>query len=101
MQYSQLQRAMAAGVRIFEVLDLEPDVNDKPDAIELPEIDGEIKYNDVTFHYIPGTDVLKSVNLHIKARRERGAGGIYRSGQEHVGESAAPFGRCHRRIDNH
>ena len=67
MQYSQLQRAMAAGVRIFEVLDLEPDVNDKPDAIELPEIDGEIKYNDVTFHYIPGTDVLKNVNLHIKA----------------------------------
>ena len=32
MQYSQLQRAMAAGVRIFEVLDLDPDINDKPDA---------------------------------------------------------------------
>ncbi len=67
MQYSQLQRAMAAGVRIFEVLDLEPDVTDKPDAIALPQIDGEIRYNDVTFHYVPGTDVLKNVNLHIKA----------------------------------
>ena len=67
MQYSQLQRAMAAGVRIFEVLDLEPDVTDKPDAIALPQVDGEIKYNDVTFHYVPGTDVLKGINLHIKA----------------------------------
>ena len=42
MQYSQLQRAMAAGVRIFEVLDLKPEVVDKPDAVVLPEIEGEI-----------------------------------------------------------
>ena len=67
MQYSQLQRAMAAGVRIFEVLDLDPDILDKPDAVQLPEVKGEIRYNDVTFHYVPGTDVLKNVNLHIKA----------------------------------
>ncbi len=67
MQYSQLQRAMAAGVRIFEVLDLDPDINDKPDAIAMPEVKGEIRYNDVMFHYVPGIDVLKNVNLHIKA----------------------------------
>ena len=67
MQYSQLQRAMAAGVRIFEVLDLDPDVNDKPDAIAMPEVKGEIRYNDVVFHYVPGIDVLHNVNLHIKA----------------------------------
>ena len=67
MQYSQLQRAMAAGVRIFEVLDLDPDIMDKPDAAQLPEVKGEIRYNDVTFHYVEGTDVLKNVNLHIKA----------------------------------
>ena len=67
MQYSQLQRAMAAGVRIFEVLDLDPDINDKPDAVLMPEIKGEIRYNDVMFHYVPGIDVLKNVNLHIAA----------------------------------
>ena len=67
MQYSQLQRAMAAGVRIFEVLDLDTDINDKPDAITMPEVKGEIRYNDVMFHYVPGVDVLKNVNLHIKA----------------------------------
>jgi ATP-binding cassette subfamily B protein len=67
MQYSQLQRAMAAGVRIFEVLDLDPDVTDKPDAATLPQVRGEIRYNDVNFHYVPGVDVLKNVNVHIKA----------------------------------
>ena len=66
MQYSQLQRAMAAGVRIFEVLDLKPEVVDKPGAIKLPEIRGEIKFEDVSFHYVPGVEVLKGINLHIK-----------------------------------
>ena len=67
MQYSQLQRAMAAGVRIFEVLDLDPDINDKPDAVALPEVNGEIRYTDVTFHYVEGVDVLKNINVHINA----------------------------------
>ena len=67
MQYSQLQRAMAAGVRIFEVLDLEPDITDRPDAATLPEIQGEIRYQDVDFHYVEGVPVLRNVNLHIRA----------------------------------
>ena len=66
MQYSPLQRAMAAGVRIFEVLDLKPEVVNKPDAITLPEIKGEIKFEDVSFQYVENVDVLKEVNLHIK-----------------------------------
>ena len=66
MQYSQLQRAMAAGVRIFEVLDLKPEVEDDPDAPDLPEIRGEIEFQDVRFHYVPGIDVLEDINLHIR-----------------------------------
>lgn len=66
MQYSQLQRGMAAGVRIFEVIDLIPEVQDDPDAIDMPKIEGEIKFEDVSFHYVPGTDVLKNINLHIR-----------------------------------
>ena len=65
MQYSQLQRGMAAGVRIFEVIDLVPEVQDAPDAIDMPQIKGEIKFEDVSFHYVPGTDVLKNINLQI------------------------------------
>ena len=65
MQYSQLQRAMAAGVRIFEVLDLKPEVVDKEDATTLPEIQGTIKFEDVNFEYVKGVPVLKEINLHI------------------------------------
>jgi len=66
MQYSQLQRAMAAGARIFELLDVRPEVEDAPDAIEMPTIKGEIRFEHVWFHYVPGVDVLKEINLHIK-----------------------------------
>ena len=62
MQYSQLQRAMSAGVRIFEVLDLKPEVVDKPDAVKLPEINGEIKFENVSFQYVKDVDVLKAIN---------------------------------------
>ena len=67
MQYSQLQRAMAAGVRIFEVLDLDPDIMDKPNAATVPEVKGEIQYKDVNFHYVEGVEVLRNINVHINA----------------------------------
>ena len=65
MQYSQLQRAMAAGARIFEVLDLRPDVVDAKGAVDVADIRGEVKYDKVSFQYVPGVDVLKEVDLHI------------------------------------
>jgi len=66
MQYSQLQRAMAAGVRIFELLDVQPEVQDAPDAPEMPPVQGEIIFENVSFHYVPGVEVLKEINLHIR-----------------------------------
>ena len=66
MQYSQLQRAMAAGVRIFELLDLEPEVKDAPDAKIMPPIQGEVKFEGAYFHYVPGLDVLQDINLEVK-----------------------------------
>ena len=65
MQYSQLQRAMASGVRIFEIIDLKPEVRDAPDAREMPPIVGEVKYEGVNFHYVSGVEVLKDVNLQF------------------------------------
>ena len=67
MQYSQLQRAMASGVRIFEILDLRPQVVDAPDAADMPPIQGEVGYEGVGFHYVPGVDVLKDNDLHVSA----------------------------------
>ncbi len=65
MQYGVFQRSMAAGVRIFELLDLEPEVKDAPNAIEMPPIRGEIRFEEVSFHYVPGVTVLQDINLHI------------------------------------
>ena len=65
MQYSQLQRAMAAGVRIFEMLDVQPEVRDAPDAPAMPPIRGEIRFEHVSFHYVPGVEVLQDITLHI------------------------------------
>src|SRR5919108_3370445 len=66
MQYSQLQRAMAAGVRIFELLDVKPEVQDVPGAVEIPTVQGDIRFEHVSFHYVPGVDVLKDIDLNIK-----------------------------------
>ena len=65
MQYSQLQRAMAAGLRIFELLDLSPEVKDADDAIDMPTVQGDVRFEGVYFHYVKDVDVLKDVNLHF------------------------------------
>ena len=66
MQYSQFQRAMTAGVRIFELLDVEPEVVDRPGAPKLPSVKGEIRYEHVSFEYTAGMPVLQDINLHVK-----------------------------------
>jgi ATP-binding cassette subfamily B protein len=63
--YTELQRAMAGGQRIFEVIDAKVEVVDAPDAAELPPIKGEINYDHVSFQYVEGREVIHDVNLHI------------------------------------
>lgn len=67
MQFTQLQRAMASGSRIFDLLDVHPELADAPDAEDLPPITGHIRYQDVGFAYIKGKPVLHQVNLDIAA----------------------------------
>ncbi len=64
-QYSVLQSAMVAGERIFEVLDVEPEVQDKNDAYVLPQITGKVDYNHVTFGF-GETEILHDINLHVE-----------------------------------
>lgn len=66
LQYTQLQRAMAGGERIFEVLDTEPEITDKDDAIELEDIRGEVRFENVTHEYVEGVPVLRDFNLHVR-----------------------------------
>ena len=65
-EYGQLQRAMVAGDRIFEILDMKPEIEEKQDAVELPPIKGDIVYENVSFYYDEDTPVLKDVSLHIE-----------------------------------
>lgn len=66
MQYSVMQRAMASGQRLTEVLDVELDVTDKPDALELThDMDGRVEFDHATFGYDPGTPVLKDISFKV------------------------------------
>jgi ATP-binding cassette subfamily B multidrug efflux pump len=66
LQYTMLQRAMAGGERIFEVLDTEPRIKDKPDAIELETVEGRVDFEDVYFHYNETVPILRGITLHVQ-----------------------------------
>jgi ABC-type multidrug transport system fused ATPase/permease subunit len=66
MQYAQLQRAMAGGVRAFEVLDTKPEIVDAPDAIVLDDIEGRVTFDNVSFDYVEGVPVLREINLDVQ-----------------------------------
>ncbi|QQA42180.1 ABC transporter ATP-binding protein [Pelagovum pacificum] len=68
MQYSVMQRAMASGHRLTEVLDVPVSVADKPGAHPLDENDdGSVEFKDVTFGYNPKEPVLRDVNFRVNS----------------------------------
>ena len=66
MQYTMLQRAMAGGQRIFEVLETVPRIRDRDDAVELTEVEGRVDFDAVDFHYVEGVPVLEHFDLHVE-----------------------------------
>ncbi|MBI4499416.1 MAG: ABC transporter ATP-binding protein [Chloroflexi bacterium] len=66
MQYTQFQRAMVGGVRIFEILDARPEIQDAPDTVELPPVRGEVRFEQVSFQYHDNIPVLHDINLHVR-----------------------------------
>jgi ATP-binding cassette subfamily B protein len=69
MQYTAFQRAMAAGHRIFEVLDVPVTLVDLPGAIELDEANPTITFDHVTFGYDSSRPVLHDVSFEVKPRQ--------------------------------
>ncbi|WP_292086927.1 ABC transporter ATP-binding protein, partial [Mesorhizobium sp.] len=66
MQYSVMQRAMASGQRISEVLDVPVDVSDKDKAVKLSrDMDGSVEFRNVTFGYRQHLPVLKNVSFRV------------------------------------
>lgn len=64
--YGNIQRALAAAERVFEVLDTKSDIQEQPDAIALPTVQGHVAMNNVTFSYTPGHNALDNVSLEVK-----------------------------------
>jgi ATP-binding cassette, subfamily B, bacterial len=67
MWVGQYQRAMASGERIFEVLDVDRDIVERPEAGPLPDGPGHIRLEGVQFGYEPGRPVLCDVDLDVAA----------------------------------
>ncbi len=63
--FSELQRSLAAMERVFEILDMEPDKSDRPDAIEAPNIVDEIRFEAVEFEYREGRPVVCDFNVVV------------------------------------
>jgi subfamily B ATP-binding cassette protein MsbA len=64
--YGNIQKSLAAADRVFDTLDTEPDVQERPDAIELPTVKGRVAFNDVTFSYDDEHLALQDFNLIIE-----------------------------------
>jgi len=64
--YTTLQAAMAGGERVLDLLDTEPEVQDRPDAGDMPPIAGRVELRNVSFSYRGDTRVLHDVNLIIE-----------------------------------
>ncbi|MBI0105438.1 ABC transporter ATP-binding protein [Bifidobacterium polysaccharolyticum] len=64
--YNQLITCSAYLERIFETLDVHPEIEDRPGAIELPPVKGRVDFNDVVFKYEPGgRNILNLVDFHV------------------------------------
>lgn len=63
--YNQLITNIAGAERIFEILDTEPEIADRKGVTELPEIKGEVEFENVSFAYEKDTQVLDHVSFHI------------------------------------
>lgn len=61
--YGNIQKALAAAERIFEVLDTEPEIKEIPGAQDLPPVRGHVVFNNVTFEYKPGEPVLRNIDI--------------------------------------
>ena len=67
MQYTHFQRAMASGVRIFNLLDYKPEITDSKQSTPFEKFERTIELRDVSFGYEPNELVLKNINLRIEA----------------------------------
>jgi ATP-binding cassette subfamily B protein len=64
--YNSIQTALAGAERVFEIMDEKAEIADKPGAISLDDIRGDVVFDHVDFSYVPGVPVLKDMSFHAE-----------------------------------
>lgn len=63
--YAQMQNAVASAERIFNLIDTEPDVKDRPKTVEMETLEGDIRFENVHFHYEEDDPVIKGLSFNV------------------------------------
>jgi subfamily B ATP-binding cassette protein MsbA len=64
---SGIQMGLAATERFYKIIDQKPTIVSKPNAVDIKNVKGNIKFEDVTFNYLPDKTTLDNINLEISA----------------------------------
>ncbi|MEW6524735.1 MAG: ABC transporter ATP-binding protein [Bacillota bacterium] len=102
--YSQMLSAMASAERVFEFLDTKPEVYDRPGAIDIGTIAGDIEFEDVCFAYKGDAQVLHGISFSVKAGETLALVGPTGGGKSTIANLVARFYDPTRgvvRIDGH
>ena len=67
--FEDMQSGIVGGERIFEILDIEPDIKDKENAIDIPIGKGEIEFKNVSFSYRDDIKVLKNLDIKFESKK--------------------------------
>ncbi|HEY6738266.1 MAG TPA: ABC transporter ATP-binding protein, partial [Actinopolymorphaceae bacterium] len=98
------QQARASIIRVFEVIDSEPTIEDKPDAIDLPAGPGAVELDNATFGYLRSDPVLRNVTLRVNPGETLALVGTAGSGKSTISQLLPRFYDVHEgviRIDGH
>lgn len=63
----RMAKGVAAGERVLDVFQQEPDIEDSPDAVSAPPLRGDVRFESVTFSYEPGHPVLRDISFEVQA----------------------------------
>ena len=81
---TDFSKALASADRISEILDLEPEIQDRPDAIEAPRLKGGIVFRNVSFDYGDGKDVLKNIGFAVSPGQRLALVGVSGAGKSTI-----------------
>ncbi len=64
--YAQFMSALGATERLFELLDTQPDIQDRPNALPLPPAQGSVSFENVSFSYTPAGSIINQVSFDVQ-----------------------------------